>query len=80
MGRYSHLLGTRAAASRAVKPYDHLTKAEMWKRIEDLERRMKRASTLAAGFARDAHHRQRVVWRDAFHEVEAALDLSRPLS
>lgn len=72
------LFGAPVRAPRAAKPFDHMSKAEMFARIEMLERRISRARTVAANAARDAHHARDSKNREAFHAVEAALECVSP--
>lgn len=70
------LFGPPSHSPRVAKPYDHMTKAEMYARIELLFGRITRARTLAANSARDAHNARHLGCRDGFHAIGAELDLS----
>lgn len=72
------LFGKSPPRARSVKPYDHVSKAEMWAKIEELDRRLARVRRRSADFARDSHQRGRLVERDNFHEINRCADLSVP--
>lgn len=73
------LFGPAPKRSRPAKPYDSMTKAEMWRRIVDLETRIARTRTLAANCARDAHNAHDYKTRDLVRDVTRPCDLSMPL-
>lgn len=78
MGSIARQLGlTRRRTPVPAKPYDHLTKAELWARVQALEGAVDRAAVLAARHARDAHDAHAPAERDRFHEVRGPLDLVR---
>jgi hypothetical protein len=77
------LFGPASRKARAPKPYDHMSKAELYARVELLFGRLRRAGKLAAAGARDAHQgRERALmfYKAAFYDRSAHISPSRRFS
>jgi hypothetical protein len=70
------LFGPASRKARDPKPFDHFTKADIFARVEMLEKRLSRARTLASRYAGNAHNAKHLTCRDEFHAIGAACDLS----
>lgn len=57
MSHHSHLLaGIRSRAPRQAQPFDSLSKAELWERLQAAERALSKARSAAQSAATMAHN------------------------